>query len=230
MKLFISFFICLLFSGCFQFRETSLALQQSDQAQEAVQKKLAHDIAPVVVHLPPELQATVKQALDDACLLLATSRDAIRPALALSQGTDPAPESRTSAELAYGKPQEFARQAAIQTGRAHAEVDHWVATVRGGEIILQYSKALSGDLLSQLLLLLGGGGLAGGVGVKLFTVYRSIKQATKDAVSFGNDALNSDTPEQKAATIEKHKALQANNKTRDFIKSLGALSRQNKEV
>lgn len=215
--------VLFLLCGC-QARETNLALQMSDQAQQATQQKLAQDIAPIVVHLPPEMQQAVKQAIDDACQLLTASREAIAPAIALTQGNEPAPESRTTVEQAYSHTASFVRAAAIQTGRAHIETEGYLSYVRFASMAANWGQALATDWLSMLLLGGGGLGLGGGLIAKGITAYRSVKKAASDAVAFGNDMYAANTEDEAQAVIKKHKQHQKDNGTNEMIKQLGAMS------
>jgi hypothetical protein len=214
-------FLFVVLCGC-QARETNQALQMSDQAQEAAQRKISTDLSATVVHLPEAMRQQQRQLIEEILLLLAASRDSIRPALALSQGNEPAPETRTTAELAYQQPKEFARQSAIQTGRAHAEVEGYLSYVRAAAFIAQYGQQLATDWLSLLLLGTGGVGLAGGALAKGIQAFNSVKRAAKDAVEFGNDALAATKPDEIKKVLDKHKIIQESNGTRNTIKKLGA--------
>ena len=215
----------LLLSGC-QARETNLALQQADQATEGAQIILAQKVAPVVAQLPDELQAAVKKALDDACQLLTSARESMRPALALTAGNEPAPETRTTTDLAVTKPADFIRQAATQKGRADIEVEDYLSYLKVGEILIKYGQAIGGDIMTQLLLLLGGGGATTALLAKGVTAYRSVKKAAQDSIAFGNDMAKANTDDDALAVIDKHKALQKANGTNGIIKKLGANSKE----
>lgn len=168
------------------------------------------------------MRAKFKQKIDEILLLLATSRDSIRPALALAQGNEPAPESRTTAEQAYNQPQEFARQSSMQTGRAHAEVEQYQGWMRAASYAASYGQALATDWLSMLLLGGGGVGLAGGLAAKGMQVYKSVKRAAEDAIAFGDDALKATKEPEIKAVLEKHKERQEKHGTRGIIKQIKA--------
>jgi len=221
-------FLLMIFTGC-QLRETNKALQQSDQAQEGAQRVLAEKIAPKLAQLPLEIQAEVKAAMDQVCALLTSSRLSIRPALALTAGNKPPPPVDTTVEEAVERPQQFTSKAGVQAGRASAEVEQvgwWLAVA---SVAMLWGQTVGGGLMSQLLLVAGGGtGLAALVakGVQVFRELKIAKAATADAVSFGNDVAKvpPNSPELNDV-IKKHKERQIKNGTRGFIDSAGASAR-----
>lgn len=222
----VGLWLILALCGC-QARETNKALQQSDQAQEAAQRVLAEKIAPRIAALPVDVQAEVKTAMDQVCQLLASGRASIRPALTLTAGNEPPPTVDTTVEEAVSRPQEFIRKASAQVGRAEVEVERiggWLAT---GAFVLKWGEAIAGDLMSQLLLLLGGSTGAGAAGLAVFRLWRQAKvakQAVEDAVSFGNEAASVDPKDSQAKSdlVKRHKARQKNHGTRSLIDSVGA--------
>ncbi len=220
LSLLVIFALC----GC-QARETNLATQQADQAVDAAGQLLAQRVAPAVASLPPDVQAAVRSALDDAVLLLTSARESIRPALRLTAGSEPAPESPTSAQAALEHPREFVRRAAVQAGRAEIEVEGYLAWARVGSMALEWGKVAAGDLLSQLLLLTGGGAGAAALlakGVQIYRKGRELQAATIDAVAFGNDMAKAETDKQAADVITAHKARQDRNGTRKTLQDAGA--------
>ena len=212
--------------GCQQ-RETHLALQQSDQAAEGAQAIVAERIAPLVAGLPPEIHAAITAALDDVTLLMVSARESLRPALALTAGNEPPPETRTTVRQAVEYPHEFVRAAAVQTGRAHVEVEGYLRWVGVASFAVRWGTALAGDLASQLLLGLGGSGLIAGLlgkGVQLWRTAKTattqagdLKRALTDAVAFGTDMEAAETDAQAEQVKDRHKVLQANSGTRPLI-------------
>ena len=99
MKPFILAVLALLCLGC-QARQTNIALQQSDQAQEAAQKIVIERIAP---RLPADVQASVKESMDQVIALLSASRTSIRPAIMLTSGGEPLPNPGTTVEDAMDR-------------------------------------------------------------------------------------------------------------------------------
>lgn len=225
---------CVLVLGC-QARETNKALQQADQAAEGSQRVLAERVAPVVAKLPPELQTEVRAALDQAVALLTSCRTSIRPALALTANGEPPPPVDTTVEEAVARPQVFISKAAMQTGRAAVEVERigWWLSV--GVVVLQFGQAVAGDMLSQILLLVGGSTGTAAVLAKGIQLWRTAKQATQeakglqvavaDAVAFGNDMSQADSDTQAAAVITAHRTRQERNGTRKAIKDAGAAAK-----
>lgn len=212
-------------TGC-QVRETNKALQQSDQAQEGAQRVLAEKLAPRVVLLPVEIQAEVKAAMDQVCALLASSRTSLRPALALTAGNEPPPTVDTTVEDAVERPQPFITKAAMQAGRASAEVEQigWWLSV--ASVAMLWGQSVGGGLLSQLLLVAGGGtGIAALVakGVQMFRELKTAKAATVDAVAFGNDAARAMTPEELKSVVDAHERRQSINGTKAVIQKAGAV-------
>lgn len=222
----LAFLACaiLLLCGC-QARETNKALQQADQAAEGSQRVLAERVAPVVAKLPPELQSEVRASLDQVVALLTSCRTSLRPALALTANGEPPPPVDTTVEEAVARPQAFISKAAVQTGRAAVEVERigWWLSV--GTIVLQFGQAIGGDLLSQLLLVAGGGTGAAALlakGVQVYRKARELQAATVDAVAFGNDMAKAETNEQAAAVVDAHRKRQDRNGTRKAIQLAGA--------
>jgi hypothetical protein len=223
-------------TGC-QLRETNKALQQGVQATQGAQQVLAEDVAPAVASLPPELQAKVKAALEQVCQLLTSAQASMQPALIITAGDEPPPQVDTTVEEAVERPHDFTRKAAQQVGRAQVEAERigWWLSV--GAIALQFGQAVVGDFISQLLLLLGGGGVAGAAGLKIWRLIQSgkalanqlgqTKRAVADAVQFGNDAAEvpPDDAAARQALIDRHKERQRINGTQALIKEAGAAVR-----
>ncbi len=157
--------------------------------------------------------------------LLTSGRQSMRPALRLTAGNEPAPEPRTTTQDAVERPRAFVRLAAVQAGRAEAEVEGYLGWANVGALVLDFGKAVAGDLLAQVLLALGGGtGAAAllGKGVQVWRKAKELQAATTDAVAFGNDMANAQTNDQAAAVVKLHKARQARNGTRKAIQAAGA--------
>ncbi len=211
--------------GCQQ-RETNLALQQADQAVEGGQAIISERIAPLVAGLPPEIHAAITAALDDVVLLMTSSRESLRPALALTAGDEPAPESRTTVRLAVEHPQEFARVAAVQTGRAHAEVDDYLRWVSFASFAAQWAAAAGGSLASQLLM----GGGAAGLLTSLAALWKTartarsqiqvLKRTVVDAVTHGEEMEEAETEDDVKAVKKRSVDRQVANGTRPVIKQI----------
>lgn len=222
--------------GC-QARETNKAQQQAIQATQASQQVLARDVAPAVASLPPELQAKVKEAIEQVCQLLTSAQASMQPALVLTAGNEPPPQVETTVEEAVERPAQFIAKASQQVGRAQVEVERigWWLSV--GAVAMQFGEAIAGDLMSQLLLLLGGGTGAGAAGLAVLRLWQNgkklaaeaiqAKRAVADAVQFGNEAA--DVPPDDAAAradlVRRHKERQRLNGTQDLIKQAGAAVR-----
>ncbi len=222
--------------GC-QLRETNKAQQQAVQATQASQQVLARDVAPAVISLPPELQAKVKAALEQVCQLLTSAQESMQPALILTAGNEPPPAVETSVEQAVERPQEFMRESAKQTGRALVEVERVGWWLKAGAFALAFGQAVGGDLMSQILLLIGGGTGAGAAGLAVLRLWQNgkklaseamqAKRAVADAVSFGNEAaeIPPEDPAARADLVKRHKERQRLNGTQEVIKAAGAAVR-----
>jgi hypothetical protein len=216
----ILWLILVLCVGC-QARETNLALQQADQATEASQRVMAEKIAPHVAALPPDVQQSVKDAMDQVCGLLTSARTSLRPALTLTAGNEPPPQTDTTVEEAIEKPQQFTAKAAMQVGRATVEVERIGWWLQVSAVALKFGEAAGNNLLA---LILGG---SGGTGLLVAGVLRHVgrlKTAVSDAVKFGNDAVAvaPDDADARRQLIVKHKAIQEANGTKRLIKQAGA--------
>lgn len=211
-------------TGC-QLREINKALQQSDQAQEGAQRVIVEKIAPKIALLPLDIQAEVKAAMDQIVALLTSSRTSLRPALALTAGNEPPPPVDTTVEDAVDRPQQFITKAAVQTGRASAEAEEigWWLSVASAAI--SWGQHVGGSMLSQLLLLAGGGTGAAALlakGVQMFRELRTTKTAVGDAVAFGNDAAKAMTPEALKSVVDEHERRQILNGTKAVLQRAGA--------
>ncbi len=219
---FLFLLMILLPCGCQQ-RETNLSLQQSDQAAEGAQKILAHRVSPLVDGLPPEIHAAITAALDDVNVLITSSRQSLRPALALTAGNEAPPETRTTSTMAAEHPQEFARQAAVQSGRAHVEVESYLRWAGIGEIALQWGQAAAGSLVSQLLLGGGGAGLLAGLAGLWKTArtagaqVQTLKRAVVDAVAHGEEMEQAETEDDVRAVKDRSAKRQIVSGTRAVI-------------
>ena len=101
-----------------------------------------------------------------------------------------------------------------------------------GAFALKWGQAIAGDLVSQLLLALGGGTGVAAVVAKGVQVYRTLgklrtegqelRTAVGDAVAFGNDMADAETNKQAAAVVTAHKKRQSRNGTRKVIQAAGA--------
>ena len=216
----------LLTTGC-QYRETHIAVAQADQATEGAGQVLAEQIAPVAAQLPPEVQEAFRAAVAKVHTLLSSVHTSLQPALVLTAGGEPAPPIPTTVRDAVEHTEDFARTAAMQAGKAQSEVDDALATWDLWSSVLKWGGAIGGDLMSQLLLLIGGGSGAGAAGLAVFRLWQQAKvakRAVADAVSFGNEAVAIDPKdnESRRKLVEKHKARQAQNGTKTIIKQAGA--------
>lgn len=212
--------VLVLSTGC-QMRETNLALQQADQAAEASQRVLTEKIAPHVAALPPDVQQAVKDAMDQVCNLITSARTSLRPALTLTVGNEPPPQSDTTVEEAVERPSQFIAKSAMQTGRAAVEVERVGWWLQMSAIALRFGEAAGSNLLA---IILGG---SGGLGLTIAGLMRHIgtlRTAVKDAVSFGNDAvaIAPDDHEARRQLLIKHKAAQRANGTQAVIQRAGA--------
>lgn len=217
------------FLGCQQ-RETNLALQQADQAIEGAQTIIVEKIAPLVASMPPEIHAAITAAFDDVGLLLTSGRESMRPGLSLTAGNEPAPETRTTVRLAVEHPQEFSRAAAVQTGRAHVEVEGYLRWVGVATFAMQWATAVSEDLLSQLLLGGGAGGVLLGLLGKGAQLWRTAKTATAqagdlkralvDAVTHGEEMEKAETEDDVKAVKQRSIERQVATGTRPIIKQV----------
>lgn len=217
MKPLILAILALLCLGC-QARQTNIALQQSDQAQEAAQKIVIERIAP---RLPADVQESVKESMDQVIALLSASRASIRSAIMLTAGGEPLPNPGTMVQDAMDRHQQFISEVSIQAGRAEAEVEQigWYASI--GTMLVKFGQEGGGNLLTMLLGGAGGGGLLLAGALKYVGRF---KTAVRDAVAFGNEAIETNPQDvvQRNILIERHKEIQKTNGTQAIIRSAGA--------
>lgn len=214
--------LALLLCSC-QHRETNIALQQSDQAQEAAQRLLAERVAPRLAGLPVDAQSSVAATMDQIVQLLTASRTSIRPAIILTAGGEPLPDVRTTIDDAMDRQAYFITALGVQAGRAEAEVERvgWYAAI--GSAVIKLGLSAADNWLSVML---GGGGIGGILLAFGARHIGKLKTAVRDSVAFGNEALEVDpsSPDQRRNLVARHKEIQKINGTRSLIDSAGATS------
>lgn len=203
--------LALFIGGC-STRETAKSTVMAAQAVEGGELILAGPELAAAVNdprMPEDLRVVIRAQVGAACELFAQARENIAPAVNLLSDGKPV-ETGTSAAEAARDPRAFQRLAGRQVGRAEAEVQGLLWWRAVGGAVLSLGKGISGSLLSQTLLGLGGAGGLGAAGLIIARVLAIKNKVTAAMADYASDAAAADPskPEELEAVKTKHQKRQ----------------------